>query len=87
MDTNRTYNNYAYYILPIEMAAGLNYNALQEESVDTVRTNNAGTLCVVEYKGENPEGTWLTHEEVLAILETPDWISNFNELNQTGSFG
>lgn len=87
MDTNRTYNNYAYYILPIEMASGLNYSVLQEESVDTVRTNNAGTLCVVEYKGENPEGTWLTHKEVLAILETSDWIPDIEELNQMGSLG
>ena len=67
------YNNYAYYILPIEMAAGLDYSVLQEESVDKVRTNNQGTLCLVEYRGDTPEGTWLTHQEALEILSGPDW--------------
>lgn len=69
------YNNYAYYILPIEMAAGLDYSVLQEESVDKVRTNNQGTLCLVEYRGATPEGTWMTHQEVLEILSGPDWQS------------
>lgn len=67
------YNNYAYYILPIEMAAGLDYSLLQEDSFDHVRTNNQGTLCLVEYRGPTPEGTWLTHQEVLEILSGPDW--------------
>lgn len=67
------YNDYAYYILPTDMASGLNYDALQEENVDTIRTNNAGTLCVVEYKGSPPDGTWMTHQEVLEVLSGPDW--------------
>ena len=73
MSDTTNWNNHAYYILPIEMAQHLNYDVLYEENIGEVRTNVAGTLCVVEYKGPAPEGTWLSHEEVSAILEGEDW--------------
>ena len=73
MSNTTNWNNHAYYILPIEMAQHLNFDVLYEETIGEVRTNVSGTLCVVEYKGPAPEGTWLTHEEVTAILEGPDW--------------
>ncbi len=76
------YNNNSYYILPIEMAAGLNYEVFQEDSVKSVRTNNAGTLFVVEYIGSNPEGTWLTHKQVLEIMQTEEWRSPDPDLNE-----
>lgn len=67
------YNSKLYYVIPLDMAAQLNFEAVEEPTVEYVRTNVAGTLCIVEYKGTTVGGSYLTHAEALELMATPEW--------------
>lgn len=68
-------NGKLYYVLPSDMAMQIDFNSLEEISYDHVRTSNDGTMAIVEYKGNLSVrgGSYLTHDEALDLMMTPDW--------------
>lgn len=68
------YNNKIYFVIPSDMAMQFDYDSLEETSYETVRKSLDGTMAIVEYKGQIQfMGTYLTHEEALALMQTPEW--------------
>lgn len=65
-----------YYVLPSDMAAELNYEALEELSYAEVRKSVDGTMAIVEYAGQIAVrgGSYLNHTEALALMQTPEWM-------------
>lgn len=66
-----------YYVLPSDMAMQLNLDSIEELSYEQIRKSNDGTMAIVEYKGSISVsgGSYLTHEEALDLMATPDWSS------------
>ena len=77
------YNNKQYFVLPVDMLTQLDFNSLEDTSYETVRTSVDGTMAIVEYKGQIQfMGTYLTHQEALALMQTPEWYTDTELLAQ-----
>lgn len=75
--------------ITIEMSeiALVDFNEVMETSEDTVRLSVDGLETVLKWEGTEPafvstlssyEGPY-THEEILAIMATPEWTSPIDE--------
>jgi hypothetical protein len=82
------YENRKYLIIPTSILDDINFNEVQETSVDTVRKSVDQTKTFVKWEGENPtfisqltntEGPY-THEEILNILATEEWTQVMEDL-------
>ena len=72
-----------YGIIAIEAANAVDYSQVGETSIDTIRMNLALTEFVLKWEHEHEptfitDGTIvplqvLTHEEALALMQTPEW--------------
>ena len=71
-------NNKKYIIITKDEAASVDFNKVDETSIDTLRYNNDGTKTFVKFEGNTPsflEGkTQYTHEEILTELNKSEWI-------------
>jgi len=65
----------------------VDFNEVMETSEDTVRLSVDGLQTVLKWEGDEPsfvstlssyEGPY-THEEILAIMATPEWASPIEE--------
>ena len=65
----------------------VDFNQVMETSIDTVRLSVDGLQTVLKWEGAEPsfvstlssyEGPY-THEEILAIMATPEWTSPIEE--------
>jgi hypothetical protein len=65
----------------------VNFNEVLETSIDTVRLSVDGLQTVLKWEGDEPsfvstlssyEGPY-THEEILAIMATPEWSEPIEE--------
>ena len=65
----------------------VDFNQVMETSIDTVRLSVDGLQTVLKWEGAEPsfvstlssyEGHY-THEEILAIMATPEWTSPIDE--------
>ena len=65
----------------------VDFNEVMETSIDTVRLSVDGLQTVLKWEGAEPsfvstlssyEGPY-THEEILAIMATPEWTSPIDE--------
>ena len=65
----------------------VDFNEVMETSIDTVRLSVDGLQTVLKWEGDEPsfvstlssyEGPY-THEEILAIMATPEWTSPIDE--------
>jgi hypothetical protein len=65
----------------------VDFNEVMETSEDTVRLSVDGLQTVLKWEGDKPafvstlssyEGPY-THEEILAIMATPEWTSPIDE--------
>jgi hypothetical protein len=65
----------------------VDFNQVMETSIDTVRLSVDGLQTVLKWEGAEPsfvstlssyEGPY-THEEILAIMATPEWTSPIDE--------
>ena len=65
----------------------VDFNEVMETSEDTVRLSVDGLETVLKWEGDEPsfvstlssyEGPY-THEEILAIMATPEWTSPIDE--------
>lgn len=65
----------------------VDFNEVMETSEDTVRLSVDGLQTVLKWEGDEPsfvstlssyEGPY-THEEILAIMSTPEWTSPIEE--------
>ena len=71
-------NNKKYIIITKDEVASVDFNKVDETSIDTLRYNNDGTKTFVKFEGNTPsflEGkTQYTHEEILTELNKSEWI-------------
>lgn len=77
------YENRSYVIFLTSELDKINFNEVLETSAETVRKSVDGTKTFVKWDdGQEPppsvqslttKGPYLTHEEILAILATPEW--------------
>jgi len=65
----------------------VDFNEVMETSIDTVRLSVDGLETVLKWEGDEPdfvstlssyEGPY-THEEILAIMATPEWTEPIEE--------
>ncbi len=65
----------------------VDFNEVMETSIDTVRLSVDGLQTVLKWEGDEPdfvstlssyEGPY-THEEILAIMATPEWSEPIEE--------
>lgn len=77
------YNDRNFIIFPTSELSKVNFNEVLETSADTTRKSVDGTKTFIKWDGEQPEfvstlnnteGPY-TYEEMLSILETPEWNS------------
>ena len=79
------YENRSYVIFSTSELDKINFNEVLETSAETVRKSVDGTHTFVKWDdGQEPplsvqslttKGPYLTHEEILAILATPEWTA------------
>jgi hypothetical protein len=76
-----------YIIINVSEIALVDFNEVMETSEDTVRLSVDGLETVLKWEGAEPafvstlssyEGPY-THEEILAIMATPEWTSPIEE--------
>ena len=77
------YKNRSYVIFDVSELDKLNFSEVLETSAETVRKSVDGTKTFVKWKSDESvplsvetlttKGTYLTHEEILVILATPEW--------------
>jgi len=78
------YNSRQYTIFSVTELDQIDFNQVLETSADTVRRSVDGTKTFVKWAGEVPDcvenlvtkGSYLTHNEILEILSTPEWTSS-----------
>lgn len=75
------YENRNYLIIPVSEISKVDFSLVCETSADTLRKSVDETKTFVKWDGEAPafvvdivgaEGPY-THEEILEILNTPEW--------------
>lgn len=80
----QNYENRQFMIFNVSELDQIDFTQVLETSAETVRRSIDGTLTFVKWNGTMPqcvidlttsEGPY-TYEEILAILETPEWTSN-----------
>lgn len=81
-----------YVILTVLEAGKINFKQVKETSIDTVRTSIDGLLTFVELDCDNIAEFLnplevlkvVTHDELIAILQTPEWttIENYKSKMQ-----
>lgn len=75
------FDNRQYVIFDVSELGKIDFNTVLETSADTVRRSVDGTKTFVKWDGEVPDcvldlttsSDHLTHEEMLAIMSTPEW--------------
>ena len=76
-----------YIIINMSEIASVDFNEVMETSEDTVRLSVDGLQTVLKWEGDEPafvstlssyEGPY-THEEILAIMATPEWTEPIDE--------
>ena len=76
-----------YITINVSEIALVDFNEVMETSEDTVRLSVDGLEIVLKWEGDEPafvstlssyEGPY-THEEILAIMATPEWTSPIEE--------
>ena len=77
------YENISYVIFDVSELNKINFSEVLETSAETVRKSVDGTKTFVKWEDGvlvpasvetlMTKGAYLTHEEILAILLTPDW--------------
>ena len=82
------YENRKYLIFPVTELSKVDFNQVGETSAETVRKSVDQTKTFVKYEGQDPtfvsqltntEGPY-THEQILNILSTEEWIEPMEEL-------
>lgn len=77
------YNDRNFIIFPTSELSKVNFNEVLETSADTTRKSVDQSKTFIKWDGEQPEfvstlnnteGPY-TYEEILSILETPEWNS------------
>lgn len=77
------YENRKYVIFNVSELDKIDFTQVHETSVDTVRKSVDETLTFVKWEGDTPscvetlttKGEILTHDEILTILNTPEWTN------------
>jgi len=78
------YENREFMIFSTTELDQIDFTQVHETSIDTVRTSLDETLTFVKWDGETPssvdalttkQGPY-TYEEILTILQGPEWTSN-----------
>lgn len=75
------YENRKYVIFNVTELNKIDFSQVHETSIDTVRKSVDDTLTFVKWEGDTPscvealttKGEILTHDEILTILNTPEW--------------
>lgn len=85
-----SYQNREYMIFNVSELSNIDFSQVLETSVDTVRKSVDGTKTFVKWNGDivpssvesltTKEGPY-TYEEILDILNTPEWNPPFPPLN------
>lgn len=80
------YENRQYVIFDVSELDKINFDEVLETSAETVRKSVDGTKTFVKWEDGSSvpasvqslttKGPYLTHDEILAILATPEWTSN-----------
>lgn len=80
------YENRSYVIFDVSELDKINFDEVLETSAETVRKSVDGTKTFVKWEDGSSappsvqslttKGPYLTHEEILAILATPEWTYN-----------
>lgn len=82
------YESRKYLILPVTELSKVDFNQVEETSAETVRKSVDETKTFVKWEEQDPsfiselistEGPY-THEEILSILTTEEWISPIQEM-------
>ena len=82
------YNNLRYCIIECVDIGLVHFNKVKETSPDTMRRSLDGTKTFVKYEGEQPDCLFTiagnttglqeyTHEEILKLLDGPEWRSQY----------
>lgn len=84
------YENRSYAIFDVWELDKINFDEVLETSAETVRKSVDGTKTFVKWNDGLvappsvaaliTKGPYLTHQEILEILSTPEWASNENLL-------
>jgi len=77
------YENRNYVIFSVTELDKINFDEVLETSADTVRRSVDGTKTFVKWNGDVPEcvstlttkGNYLTHDEIIELIATPEWAS------------
>jgi hypothetical protein len=77
------FENRQYVIFDISELDQIDFTQVLETSVETVRRSNDGTKTFVKWDGAVPacvetlttKSEYLTRNEILSIMNTPEWIS------------
>lgn len=85
-----SYQNREYMIFNVSELSNIDFSQVLETSIDTVRKSVDGTKTFVKWNGDivpssvesltTKEGPY-TYEEILDILNTPEWNPPFPPLN------
>jgi hypothetical protein len=78
------YNSRQYVIFSVSELDQIDFNQVLETSADTVRRSVDGSKTFVKWNGEVPDcvenlttkGPYLSHNEILSILSTPEWTAD-----------
>ena len=87
-------NNCMYVIIDAKDVEDVNLAEVMQTSPDSMRYCVDGSKALVKYEGEQPLSIFgiagnsiglpeLTHEEVLQILRTPEWVSEIEKSELT----
>lgn len=75
------YNNREFVIFDVSELNKIDFSQVLETSAETIRKSVDGTKTFVKWEGDVPacvevlttKGEYLTYEEILSVLETPEW--------------
>ena len=76
-----------YIIINTEDLDGVDFDFVCETSADTVRRSTDGTKCILKYNGDQPGFVYMmtgdtvglseyTHDDILTIINSEEWISS-----------
>jgi hypothetical protein len=82
------FDNRKYVIIPTADINSINFDEVMETAPETCRYSVDGTQTFVKYEGTQPptvaaitgKSQEYTHEEILAILSTPEWTAPAEEI-------
>lgn len=82
------FENRKYVIIPSTEINNINFAEVLETAPDTCRYSADGTKTFVKYEGSQPasvaaitgKSQEYSHDEILAILTTAEWVIQFEEL-------